>query len=409
MVSTASNRKTFTLSLNLSSAKSSSSSPPASPNKSPSFKEHASLTKNPPSAGTLSRSPSSRIQADGPNPAVAPFLYTEQQDQVSRATVDHTPRSRMGFIRKVRKLSKALTDLPHVEPTSSAKEEFLGDIAEDPSSPESSPSTIPSAGLPKRSATIGRAVSAPRNARSSDVQRSRSLASLKPMHLLGRSSESVNHPRNSPVSPIFFSFPQTVRSAPVTPPPTILVSPTGMPPSEFQTSTDTSMSSGHKFLSTSPVSRSSSRLPPRPHTAPYKADGILSPRPSLRRHKKGNTSTHDPRRRLSLDLRSLTAMNTAPGPSRPTSPSIGIDSMTGRKVLKRSKSLWTTKRMLEEGASSDLDVGVGWSQVSPIQETGENDIRSARQPMSDKERTANIRRLRKLQQVHFLIFPCVFF
>lgn len=221
------NRKTFSLHLNLSSPSFSKSTSSAcsreqqSSKKGRSPKDYDALL-SPKSVSSLLTTASSALafstasHSDGPH--LASPGHTHHCDlPVPPTTNELSPIDKMKLMRKVRKLSRVLGELP-VPPTDEAGADlYLPDIAEGPQSastistfsPTSPTSTLMLQKPLRRSATFGHGASL--NAPASEVHRARSLVSLRPAltinlsQLAPSSQASKLSPIYTPTSPIVFA------------------------------------------------------------------------------------------------------------------------------------------------------------------------------------------------------------
>ncbi|KAI0936230.1 hypothetical protein AcV5_004421 [Taiwanofungus camphoratus] len=158
---------------------------------------------------------SSLVQSD---PSLLPSpTHSDYSDRGTSPTPRHHARVKMSIMRKVRKFSRILSEVPD-SVDESASERRLGDMLEDPLatmspvllSPSPSETSFPdtsNSGILKRSATVG--FSAGQALQNTSVHRARSIASLQPALAI---PPPASMPRSSPISPILFAWPEGVSS-----------------------------------------------------------------------------------------------------------------------------------------------------------------------------------------------------
>ncbi|GBE78378.1 hypothetical protein BKA93DRAFT_621293 [Sparassis latifolia] len=209
-------RRNFSLSLSLSS--SSKQAGPCHDKKGRLSKDNeASLISSPP---TRTRPPSGSVSSySSHTPLLAiPTCVAPSEPAVPPTTNAFAPSDKMKFMRKVRKLSRVLGEVPvavGIDESFSESDTHIETISEDPvssksNSPLPSPTKLgfPSRQSLKRSATLGHlpTLDTPGTltVRATSVQRIRSMASMRPSLAI---PTAVSHPKHSPLSPIVFSLP----------------------------------------------------------------------------------------------------------------------------------------------------------------------------------------------------------
>lgn len=373
----------------------------------------------PPSAYTPSIASAVDSQLSSPYSPLLPVPSGAAHDPapVPPTTNELSEDEKMKLMRKVRKLSRVLGEIPAVEeepmPSIAAQ---LGDEAQDavasPATPMLSPGKISASAKKafRRSMTFGQSSGASL-LDNHDVHRVRSMSALRPSLNLSRTSPDSSDLFGTPSSPITFARPDSYGS-------TNDVSEFPLSSSVPETRDDfhglrrrdsTASSvlladqnieqlqrkraaklSRHFGTSIAPeLFRTGS--PPVPGSPPalfalptkvLSTDQLPRRSTSLRRK-----ST--PRRPASLDIRPTTGMISVPN-SPPGSPRARTMS-TGK--LKRSKSLWT-KRPREHQENENV------GDKDKEEEEGDADLRAGGPvTLSEKQRVLNVKRARKMAQV----------
>ncbi|EMD41788.1 hypothetical protein CERSUDRAFT_120731 [Gelatoporia subvermispora B] len=378
---------------------------------------------------------------------------------VPPTTNELSPIDKTRLMRKVRKLSRVLGELPVPSATDDAATDlYLSDITEGPPSASTistfspiSPSSVhTSTKSLRRSATFGHGASL--NVSASEVQRARSFVSLRPaltinLSQLTPSSHSTKlSPIYTPTSPIVFASsgdldnPHTglsrtpsivcpdieAKAMQDEPPNMFPVPPVGLCARSFsQRKRHDSTASSILVPETPPEQLQRARaakltrqlgngVPPdvllravapasrpgqRPSTSAGVANGKLLDQERLPQRssslRRGPVQTRrQARKRLSLDLRALAGMSShmAP-PANPEvhSPGPEDSAKSGKSVLKKSKSGWLSKSSVRQESSQD--------ELRSTFSLQEEELAQGKEPMSEKQRVAAVKRARKMAQM----------
>ncbi|OCH96501.1 hypothetical protein OBBRIDRAFT_7240 [Obba rivulosa] len=460
------NRKTFSLHLNLSSPsfnKSASSGcgrdPQSRRGRPP--KDYDALL-SPKSVSSLLTTASSRALSTTSHSDASHLASPDHMHHcdvpVPPTTNELSPIDKMKLMRKVRKLSRVLGELPIPSTAEEAATDlYLSDATDTPQSastisvfsPTSPTSVYTSTKSLRRSATFGHGSSL--NVPVSDVQRARSLVSLRPALTINLSqlpppSQSPKlSPIYTPTSPIVFASSHDLDKSlsGLSRPPSVVYPdvearimshepPTMFPvphmglcvPSSSHRSRHDSTASSVLVPEPNPEQVQRARaakltrqlgngVPPdvllravspavradkRPSTAAGVANGRLLdndrlPQRSSSLRRGPIQPLRQARRRLSLDLRALAGMSSS------TVPPIDVDDHSaaletakmGKPFLKKSKSAWLAKSMLRQEYSNE--------ELHSTFEACDGDLDQEKVPMNEKQRVAAVKRARKVAQM----------
>ncbi|KAI0361732.1 hypothetical protein OH77DRAFT_1444543 [Trametes cingulata] len=244
MVLSSGNRKSFALNLHIPLSRSSSASPSSSKDSALSQSDR-SLHSYP-----LSPSRAAFLSPRGPIPPVSLHVKQEQPIIPIPLTDGLDPSEKMKLLRKTRKLSRILGEVPIPvsvdSPVHTTMDFRFLSVLEEPASATSAASNPPvdvdSQNSLKRSATV----SHNRHAQQKEIHRARSLASLRPSLSIPPAAITI-HP--SPISPITFAWPDNY---PIPPSPISPVSTTDeRAPEETHSRRDSTVSSRRDSVASS--------------------------------------------------------------------------------------------------------------------------------------------------------------
>ncbi|KAL4243452.1 hypothetical protein ABKN59_001132 [Abortiporus biennis] len=356
--------------------------------------------------------PSQEIRSGLPSPTVDPIPPT---------TNDLSAEEKMQLLKKVRKLSRVLGEYP--VPTSLDddlnRKPTMASTTEQSSPPPLSPTSPTSSGKSgkpkrrdlKRSITVGYHAGGPHNHKQT-LPRSRSFAALHP---------SLNHPDIDlprPSSPITFakSGDSDASSVKI---PSLVQSPSELAADDSIPSRRSSVSSlssdpqctsqrmqrtraaklTHQLGDSVPpdVLLRATSPPPQLPPSPAAADSSTSPDQQAVALSRESTSLRrsprDAKRRLSLDLHSLTGMISAP-----STPSVTANDKLSPDSIRRTRSMLT--RSPRKGATED-----GRKEIDDISRHASFEAG----PISEKQRVLNVKRARKMTQLFGDIPPTALF
>ncbi|KAI0639308.1 hypothetical protein C8Q77DRAFT_1080504 [Trametes polyzona] len=439
------NRKTFSLSLYI---------PPLSrtiSNGLPSSKDCAAA-RSERSLQSYVQSPGSRASFLSPrSPPLPASLHLKQEQPVLPIPLSDglDPSEKMKLLRKTRKLSRILGEVPipvSVSSPSPATPEFrfLG-VLEEPSltsastAASSSPAKLPPPGIEqqgslRRSATVGHN----RHAQQGDIHRARSLATLRPSLAIPPAALTIH---TSPISPIVFSWPDKnpIPPSPVSP---VEVSEDQGVPESVHSKRDSTVSSKRDSVASSifPSERSPEQvlraraaklarqlgdnIPPEVllrAASPVSRSPLSSPsaltfaeaslsiheRPrrtsSMRRARDDRESRKVPKRRLSLDIRAFVRISEPPVPSPSLANSERCSTVPpeDKHNLARSKTTGAhPARSYDTDGEETRPNGAppaAVEQDSDLDLEWEDDLPGAR--ALERQRALNVRRARKMLQV----------
>ena len=417
------NRRSFALSLNLPLSRTSSSSRSKDHHKSP-------------------NSPMRDAFPSPHSPLVPASLHLKPEQPIlpiSLAADGLDPSEKMKLLRKTRKLSRILGEVPIPVSVDDPTDVRLGGLLEEPSTSASSSSPSSPAGPPpgierknslnlQRSATVGHNYPA----RKEVVQRTRSLASLRPSLTVPPEALTT---RPSPVSPVGFPYTQTLPTLPASPVSPMSASDDSGKDTIGPSRRDSLMSVASRQRHDSTASsilvpertpeqvqraraaklarqlgehippevllRASSPMPRSPLVAPSItpfADAlraIQEPQVPVRRSsstRRANRDRSQPKRRLSLDVR--TFVRGADGPFSAEPPK-------QRVLHKKSHSSGQLKKRRPSTAGGAAETVRGLPSV--LQDGGLVDSDPDEDPIrpltTEKQRALNVRRARKMNQV----------
>ncbi|RPD82662.1 hypothetical protein L226DRAFT_607754 [Lentinus tigrinus ALCF2SS1-7] len=419
------NRKSFALSLNLPLSRASSSSRSKDHHKSP----HSPMRDSFPSPHSPLVPSSLHLKPEQP---ILPISLADGLD----------PSEKMKLLRKTRKLSRILGEVPIPVSMEEANDMRLTGLLEEPSTSASSSSQSSPAGPPpgierKGSLNIQRSATVSHNtsARKDRVQRTRSLASLRPSLTIPPEACTT---RPSPLSPVAFPHTQTLPPLPASP-----ISPTRVSGDSGKETIGPSrrdslmsVSSRQRLDSTASsilipertpeqlqraraaklarqlgehippdvLLRASSPMPRSPLASPSVmsfADAsreIQEPQAPARRASSTKRANHDrpyPRRRLSLDVRTLVR-----GSDTRTDAPYPAETLKHHVLHKKSNSSGQLKRRRPNTAGAVVETvrrPPRAVQDSDAEPDLDDDLE---RPLTvEKQRALNVRRARKMNQM----------
>ncbi|KAI0724445.1 hypothetical protein C8T65DRAFT_4221 [Cerioporus squamosus] len=417
------NRKSFSLSLNLPLSRTSSSTRSKDRHNSP----HSPMRAGFPSPHSPLVPASLHLKPEQP---ILPISLADALD----------PSEKMKLLRKTRKLSRILGEVPIPVSMEEANDLRLAGLLEEPcasassssqSSPEGPPPGIERKGSLNlhRSATMGHNRFVQKT--QSKMQRTRSLASLRPSLTLP--TEALNT-RPSPISPLAFPYSQTLAPLPASP-----VSPASasgdsgkqtIGPSRRDSLISVSSRQRHDSTASSilvfertpeqvqraraaklarqlgenippeVLLRASSPLPRSPLASPSTmsfAEWETQEPQAPARHSESSTKrgNHDRshRRRLSLDVRTLVRGSDSKDAS------LQAETSKHRVLHRKSKSSLSAKRRRPSTAGAVVETvrrPPPMAQDSDIESDPDGDLA---RPLTEKQRAMNVRRARKMNQM----------